>query len=180
MKKLILIMSCLTFGILSSQNVDKQKTTKVTTVTDTINGKAVERSVKVVTEKEQLIKTDPSDAGKIDADRVFPPTKVTKTFYIDNDNDPFYDKVKKVKYYEMDGETYAFKSSDSGFLISSIDDEKNEKASGSANKSLRTPYYVITSSKFDGVGYFDDNNNFVIEYYDGREKKLKAVEFSEQ
>ncbi len=179
MKKVIFMISCFAFGVIGAQNVDLVKTTKVDVVKDTIDGKIIERSVKTITIKEQPVKFDPADKGKLNQDRVFPATKVTKTFYIDNDNDPFYEKINTVKYYQKNGRKYSFKSSDDGFSISSIDSKNREEASGNASKSLASPYYIITASDFDGVGYFDDNNNFVIEYYDEKERKLKVIEFVE-
>ena len=173
-------MSCLMFASLTAQNTDKSKTTKKTVLTDTINGKVIKRSVKTVTEKEQEIKLDPADKGKIDGDRVFPPTKVTKTYYIDNDNDPFYDKVLKVRYYERNGKKYAFKSSDNGFSINSIDNAKNESQEGVATKSLSSPYYIIKTTGLNGIGYFDENNNFIIEHFDENTDQLKVIKFVEK
>lgn len=173
-------MSYLIFANLTAQNTDTLKTTKKTVLTDTINDQIIERSVKTVTEKEQEIKLDPADEGKINGDRVFPPTKVTKTYYIDNDNDPFYDKVLKIRYYESNGEKYAFKSSDNGFSINTIDDVKNESEEGVATKSLSSPYYVIKTTGLNGIGYFDENNNFIIEHFDENTGQLKVIEFTEK
>ena len=84
MKKLIIAFSLLmvTGAFAQEKPVDKVKETKVKTIKVKENGTIVEKKVKVTTKKEQEVMTDSSYKGTIDAPRVFPDVKVTKTVSI--------------------------------------------------------------------------------------------------
>lgn len=180
MKKITLILSCFVFTISNAQNINTVETTSTAVINDTINGQIVEREIKTVTTKSQEVMLNPEDAGKLNQGIVKSPTKVTKTFYIDNDNDPFYDKVYKIKYYENNGKRYEFKSSDNGFSINTVDKANNSSDNGMATKSLSSPYYMIKTKGLNGIGYFDEKNNFMIEYFDENSKQLKVITFTEK
>ena len=144
------------------ENKDKIVETKTRIINVMEDGKMVEKKVMVKTTKEQEIKTDPKYKGTIDAPRVFPATKVSKVIYIDNDNDPFYDKQAKVTYYKKDGMVYNFNPTNSGFEIV---DSKSKKLIGNAKFSNNADVYLFNTNDYSGIGYFKDNM-FVIEYYD--------------
>ena len=110
MKNYITTALILVTGLAVSQNkpTDKITTTQTKIVKAKDGNTTYDKKVKVITTKEQEVKLDPKDKGKIDGDRVFTPTKVTKTILVDNDKDPFYDELTKVKYYKHNGNKYAF------------------------------------------------------------------------
>ncbi|MBR9913808.1 MAG: hypothetical protein GYB32_03105 [Algicola sp.] len=164
MKYLIYTFSLLlvTGAFAQEQPVDKVKETKVKTIKTKKNGKTVENKVKVTTTKEQKVMTDPSYKGTIDAPQVFPDVKVTKTVSIDNDQDPFYDSEDKIVFYNKKDKNYKFQSNKRGFLLS---DANNERV-GKAMRSSNSQYYILDINNYSGVGYFNKDGNFIVEYYD--------------
>lgn len=166
MKYKILALALIAFIGVNAQEKKENKDKIVETKTRIINvmedGEMVQRKVMVKTIKEQEIKTDPNYKGTIDAPRVFPETKVSKIIYIDNDNDPFYDKETTVVYYKKNNMTYNFNPTNSGFEI--IDGKTNQPI-GNARFSANSEVYILDSDDYSGIGYFEDNM-FVIEYYD--------------
>ncbi|WP_452596735.1 hypothetical protein [Pontimicrobium sp. MEBiC01747] len=178
MKNYITTALILVTGLAVSQNkpTDKITTTQTKIVKAKDGNTTYDKKVKVITTKEQEVKLDPKDKGKIDGDRVFPPTKVTKTILVDNDKDPFYDELTKVKYYKHNGNKYAFEKTSEGFVMNYFKNNKKLK-SGKAIKSSSNPYYLVVNGDKQGVGYFDNNNKFIIEYISIDEDKIERSEF---
>ncbi|MBC8753138.1 hypothetical protein H2O64_00540 [Kordia sp. YSTF-M3] len=106
------------------------------------------------------------------------PIAVTKIFMIDNDKDPFYDKVIKVKYYNMDNKKYAFKAEGNSLNISYFQGD-TEVQIGKAVRLNYNNYYVISSKEMNGVGYFTKDNDFVMEYYDPKTDDTKVLIFED-
>ena len=127
---------------------------------------------------DNLVKFAESQKHQLNQDRVLAPIAVTKTFMIDNDKDPFYDKVTKVKYYNMGDKKYAFRAEGNSLNMSYIVDEE-EVNIGKAIRSQRNNYYVISSKEMNGVGYFTKENDFVLEYYDQESDDTKIVVFED-
>lgn len=179
MKRFMILASFLTMAYTNAQNVDTMKTTKVETVVDTINGEVVSKKIKTITQKEQAIKINPADKGKVNGDRIFPPTKVKKTIMVDYDSDPFYDDVTTLKYFELNNKKYAFRKSDDGFIMNVINKD-GEKLSGNARQTKSGPYYIVNTDAFDGIGYFNKEKKFVLEFYNTKTEALETIEFIEK
>ena len=177
MKK-ILIGALLLSGLTVFAQEDKVVTTQVKKQTVVENGEVINKKVKVVTEKRQDVKFDESQKHQLNQDRVPAPVAVTKTIMIDNDKDPFYDKVTKVKFYNMDNKKFAFRADGNSLNIGLMEDGE-EKNIGRAVRSKFNNYYVITARDMNGVGYFTKDNDFVIEYYDPEAKDTKVVMFED-
>ncbi|WP_299228196.1 hypothetical protein [uncultured Psychroserpens sp.] len=175
MKNLIYAFSLLMITGAYAQNkpVDKVEETKVKTIKVEKDGKIVENKIKVTTKKEQEVMTDPNYEGTVNAPRVFPEVKVTKTVSIDNDNDPFYDSKDEIIYFTNNDSKYAFTSNESGFLMS----DDNNKMFATAVRSSNSQYYILDINNYSGVGYFNDEGNFVVEYYNSDTKMLVNEEF---
>lgn len=180
MKYLLNIAVLLLFtGMYAQENpVDKMQETKVKTMMVEKDGEMIETKVKVITKKEQEVMTNPAQKAQRDADRYLPPTKVSKTILVDNDNDPFYDNKTELKYYSFNNVKYAFKADETGFKVSKIDGEKEIKY-GTAIRSSMNNYYIVTLDDFTGVGYFDENGSMIIEYYNTDLNDLVSVRFDE-
>jgi hypothetical protein len=118
--------------------------------------------VKVTTKKEQEIKTVQRKGNTPDGDKVETPVKVTKTIEISSDSDPFNGNTEKIVYYNYNDEKYSFTSDNDGFLMTLPENDSY----GQARKSASNHFYLMTISGHQGVGYFDSNGNFVVEYYD--------------
>ena len=155
------------------QPVDKVEETKTKTVKVNIDGDIVENKVQVTTSKKQKVMTTPEKDSNINNDRVFPKVKVTKTISVDNDNDPFYDTTDKIVYYTDENGNYLFTSNKKGFTMS--DTENN--TFGYAARSTNNEYYILTMDNYSGVGYFNDDGNFVVEYYNADLEMLVTKEF---
>ncbi|MBT8266930.1 MAG: hypothetical protein KJO41_08095 [Bacteroidia bacterium] len=178
MKNIFISAALLIFtaGFAQENPVDSMEETKVKTMTVEKDGETIETKVKVVTKKEQEVMTNPAQDHLRDADRYLPPTKVTKTIMVDNDNDPFYDNKTKLKYYTFKNVKYAFRADETGFMVTNFDGDK-EVIFGKAVRSSLNNYYIVTLDDFAGVGYFDDNGNLIIEYYDSELDVLVSERF---
>ncbi|WP_431134176.1 hypothetical protein [Psychroserpens mesophilus] len=175
MKNLIYAFSLLMVTGAYAQNkpVDKVEETKTKTIKVKKDGEVVENKVKVTTTKEQQVKTKAEKNSTINNDRVFPKVKVTKTVSVDNDNDPFYDSTDKIEYYTNEDGKYLFTSNKKGFTMS---DAQNNTI-GFAARSTNNQYYILNMNNYSGVGYFNNDGNFVVEYYNSDLEMLVNKEF---
>ena len=175
MRKLIYLMSFLMFGVVYSQEkkpIDKMEETKTTKTIINKNGEKVsESTVKVTTKKEQEIKTVQRKGNTPDGDKVETPVKVTKTIQIDSDSDPFFDMTDKKVYYTYNDEKFTFASDEKGFLMTS----PSNTSYGEARKSASNHFYLMTIKGYPGVGYFNNEGTFVVEYYD-KDKDAMIIE----
>lgn len=180
MKNIFITTALLIFtaGLAQNNPVDKMEETKVKTMMVEKDGEMIETKVKVITKKEQEVMTNPAQKDQRDADRYLPATKVTKTIMIDNDNDPFYDNKTQLKYYSFNDVKYAFKADETGFKLITQDGD-NEVVFGNAVRSSMNNYYIVTLDDFAGIGYFDDNGNLVVEYFDRELNVLVTERFDE-
>ncbi len=160
MKNLIIGILILTGTNFYAQS-DKMITSKVKKEIKVNNkGELYTTKVKVETKKVKYTKMNPNQKHQLNQARIKSPVTVTKTIMIDNDNDPFYDDSIKIKYYKYKGKKYNFSANEDGLLISK-NDESNK-----AIKSKKNNYYIIHGTELNGVGYFNEENDFVVEYYD--------------
>lgn len=175
MKHLIYAFSLLMVTGAYAQNkpVDKVEETKTKTIKVKKDGKIVENKVKVTTTKEQSVITQKKDNSTINNTRVFPEVKVTKTISIDNDNDPFYEATDKIVYYTDDDGTYLFTSNKKGFTMS----DAQQNSIGYAARSSNNQYYILNMNNYSGVGYFNNEGYFVVEYYNSDLERLVVKEF---
>lgn len=166
MKKITL--SILFLGAIVTVNAqsDVMKTSEVKkTVRVNEKGEAYETKVKVITEKTQRTQFDPNQKHQLNQDRIETPVTVERTIMIDNDMDPFYDKKTEIQYFNHNGKKYDFFIDNDNVLITyRIDDKKVNSAK--AYKSKNNRFYIITGDEFNGIGYFNKSNDFVVEYYD--------------
>ncbi|MBQ0767678.1 MAG: hypothetical protein KBT58_00190 [Bizionia sp.] len=180
MKKIFFIIT-LVFGsytFAQTKPVDKMETTQIKTETVNENGALVTKKVKVVTKKEQEVRTAPLKPGEIDAPMIETPTKVTKTISVDTNNNDHFENVSKISYYTFNNQTYGFKSTNSGFVVSHTSDT-TEGIFGTARRTQNNKVYVITMSDYSGVGYFNPENDFVIEYYDSDKGIMQQRSFKQ-
>lgn len=164
MKIKIMIMSIMSFFALNAQDNPKDKLieTKTRIINVMEDGKMIQKKIKIKTIEKQEVKTDPNYKGEIDAPRVFPAKKIEKVIYIDNDNDPFYEKKSKIAYFKKGNNLYNFRITNSGFKIKNA---KTNKIEGRARFSNNSNVYLTNLKGNNGIGYFDDGE-FVVEFYD--------------
>ncbi|WP_417198663.1 hypothetical protein [Bizionia sp.] len=178
MKKLVYIGVFLISGIVFAQEKsrDKMSTTETKTITVDDGQKVTQKKVKVTTTEEGEVKLSEGDANKVNQERIVNGTdkKVTQTIEIDNDMDPFYDSKMETVNYQKDGKDYKFVKTSNGFDVSSI---KPDMEYGRAIKNVESKKYEFKTSDFSGVGYFDSEGNFVLEYYDKDTKEYVTKKF---
>lgn len=173
MKNLILVFALLIGTSIYAQDPvkDKMKETKVKTIKVEENGKMVEKKVKVTTAQEQAVKTKLNTDHYENSTRLETPVKVTKTVSIDNDKDPFYDSTIDFVYYTSKENNYKFTRNDTGFVIMTSDGSE-DSLFGNARLTSNNAYYLLNTDDYSGIGYFNAEGDFVVEYYD---ETLKAM-----
>ncbi|HMC02022.1 MAG TPA: hypothetical protein VKN14_13375 [Flavobacteriaceae bacterium] len=178
MKKLFFIGTFFLVSIAFAQEKPKNVSEETEKKTVTINDgeKVVEKKVKVTTKEEQKIKLDAKDKHQVNQEIVETPTKVTKTIEVDSDNDVFYDTKTEVSYYTFNDQKYTFQKSSKGFNVS-LNDDIDGDLFGHAIRASRNNNYLYKSDDYTGIGYFDDQGNFVVEYYDKDSNGLVKKEF---
>lgn len=174
---LAILLGTVAYAQDSDAPVDNMESTKVKTKTVKKNGEMTETKVKVITNKEQEVKTDPNQADQYNANQIVPPTKVTKTIMVDSDEDAAYETKSVISYYTYNDMKYAFKTGRNGFVVYSMDGDE-EIILGTAIKSSKEDLYIFTTTTYSGVGYFD-NNHFVVEYYNKEDNVLMTQKFKQ-
>jgi hypothetical protein len=150
-----------------------------TTTIKVDNGTEVkEKKIKVTTRKEQNIEFDEKDKNKRDSEIVESPVKVKRTIEIDNNGDNSYDSKVEVGFYEFEGKRYNFKKMNNGFLVST-ENKQNPNDFGNIVRFNRENHYLFRNADTIGIGYFNPEGNFVIEYYDKKTGELVSQEFME-
>ncbi|MDX1470198.1 MAG: hypothetical protein R3213_01775 [Flavobacteriaceae bacterium] len=178
MKTIVLFLSLLLCGATYAQ--EKKNNKKEETETKTVKVKTekgtVEKKVQVKTTEESDIELIENPDHYENMTRVDTPTKVTKTLSIDYDDDPFYDTTEQTQYFTYDGTTYGFEPTERGFAVSKKDGaEANNMAK--ARLSSISRFYLVEMGEHQGVGYFKDNGNFVVEYFDKDTNSMTVKEY---
>lgn len=141
------------------------------------DGKQIENKTKITTREVQDITLEAEDKYSVNQDRIETPIKVTKIVEIDNDNDPFYDSEAQFIYYKLNNEDYIFKQNKKGYTVF-VNRNGNDEVIAEAVKSVKNDYYIyLTDLGNEGVGYFDEKGNFIIEYYDFNSKGLLTQKY---
>ncbi|MEB8329920.1 hypothetical protein OO009_11190 [Flavobacteriaceae bacterium KMM 6897] len=167
MKNLLFIAALIVSGTLFAQEKPKEvkKETEVKTVKTNSGAKTTAKSVKVVTKETSEIELDEKDKNKIDQDRVKSTTKVEKEVYVDNDDDTGYNLFTKETYFISDGGNYAFSPNERGFGMHYHPEKDKSKEIGNSWVSSNEAYYIVDGETHSGIGHFNANGDFVVEYY---------------
>ncbi|WP_100611585.1 hypothetical protein [Confluentibacter lentus] len=176
MKHVIYICLLLFAGTVFAQQKPKEvkEEVEVKTVKVKDNEKTTENKVKVVTRETSDVELDEKDKNKTNQDRVPGTTKVEKKTYVDNDASDKYSILTSETYYKMDDGNYVFSPSEQGFQIShSKGDNQPQNIIGKSWPTSLKGYFIVDGASQSGIGYFDQNGNFVTEYYN---KSTKQVE----
>lgn len=175
MRNILFVFAMLTFSIFQAQETPKE--VKVETETKTVNVKTsegtTEKKLKVITKETSDITLDDQDMNKVNQNRLKSDVLVEKTIMIDNDGDSNYDVLTTQTYYKLGNSGYRFSPNEKGFDISFSDEESKFKRVGNAWNTSASQYYIVNDDMHSGIGHFDTNGNFVIEYYN---KELDVVE----
>lgn len=167
MRHLILVSAILfctaTIAQEKPKEIKEESEVKIIRVKD--SDKTTEKKIKVVTRETGTVELDENDKNKVNQNRIDSPVKVEKTVMVDDSEGNGYDLLQKETYYVLGDEKYLFSPNDNGFDMAfnphNNTSVKVTKALTSSNKR----YYIINGDMYSGIGYFDSNENFIIEYY---------------
>lgn len=167
MKNLILLIAIILSGNLFAQETPKdvKQETEVKTVKIKDADKTTEKKLKVVTRETSLVELDKKDENKTDQNRVESTKKIEKTVFVDNNSDDNYDMLTQETYYVLGDEKYMFTPNKKGFDIKFDEDNNNLIKVGNAWTTSRNGYYILNGDMQSGIGSFDSDGNFSVEYY---------------
>lgn len=167
MKNLILLIAIILSGNLFAQETPKdvKQETEVKTVKIKDADKTTEKKLKVVTRETSLVELDKKDENKTNQNRVESTKKIEKTVFVDNNSDDNYDMLTQETYYVLGDEKYMFTPNKKGFDIKFDEDNNNLIKVGNAWTTSRNGYYILNGDMQSGIGSFDSDGNFSVEYY---------------
>ncbi len=167
MKNLLFIAALILSGTLIAQEkpTEVKQETEVKTVKTNHGDKVSKKSVKVVTKETANVELDKSDKDKIDQSRVKATTKVEKEVYVDNDDSTGFNMLTTETYFVSDGGTYAFSPNEKGFGMNYNPEDDASVEIGKSWASSNDGYYIVDGEAHSGIGHFNDNGDFVVEYY---------------
>lgn len=166
MKNIMYIVAFLAFSYSNAQTQPKNVSEETTVKTTKINqgDRILENKVKVTTREEQAIEFNENDENKRDKDIVQSPVKITKIVEVNNDGT---NSKTEVGYFEFDGKRYFSNKTNNDLLQSSAQITKFQKEN----------YYLFQNANYSGIGYFDDQGNFIVEYSDKDGGQVKMQRF---
>ncbi|MFD1162187.1 hypothetical protein [Hwangdonia seohaensis] len=182
MKNLIFAFALLFIGSAMAQEKPKEvkQETKVKIVKTKNDKETSEKKVKVITRETADVKLDKKDENKVNQNRVNATKKVEKMVMVDDDNDADYDVLTKETFFVSGNETYKFTPNERGFDIIFDKDENEFVKIGKAWSTSASGNYIIRGEMHNGIGYFDKNGNFVVEYFDDASKRIKKMTYSKE
>lgn len=180
MKKIIYVLSLFIIGSAFAQDKATEVNEKVQTKTVKVNDgeKISEKKVKVITRETSNVKLDKADENEVNQNRVHTISKVEKMTMIDNDVDGEYDFLTKDTYYKIGDKNYLFKPNSRGFDIAFNNNKSKFTTVESVLSTHKVGNYLINSEDYAGIGYFNSENDFVIEYYDKNSDSIKIKTYN--
>lgn len=177
MKTIVYIGLFLISGSLLAQEKsrDKVEVTETKTITSNNGREVTQEKIKVTTTEEQKIEMSEDDENKVNQERNMDAgKKITQKVEIDNDSDPFYDSSMEVVNYQENGMGYKFVKTTDGFDVTTMESDMEY---GQAIKASNSNKYEFKTGEFSGVGYFDDQGNFIVEYVDKNTNQMVTKKF---
>jgi len=170
MKKILLMLAMIVFGTTIAQEkkpTEVKEETEIHTVKVKTDKGTTEKKTKVVTKESASVELDKKDKNKVNQDQVESTKKVEKAVFVDNDNDneDDYKFLTKETYYVSGDENYVFTPNNRGFDITFNKNNDHLIKIGKAWNSSTDGYYILNGQMHNGIGYFDSNGNFTVEYY---------------
>ncbi|MGZ0017233.1 hypothetical protein [Yeosuana sp. AK3] len=175
MKNTLLVLAILFFSFAIAQETPKEVKveTKIKTVKVKTEAGTTEKKLKVITKETSDITLDDDDINKVNQNRLKSDVLVEKTIMIDDDADSNYDVLSTETFYKLGNSGYRFSPNNKGFNIDFNVEDSKFKQIGNAWNTSYSHYYIVNDAMYSGIGHFDANGNFVIEYYN---KDLDVVE----
>lgn len=154
------------FAQVQPREVKEEVEVKTVKVKD--NEKTSENKVRVVTRETADVELDENDKNKTNQNRLPATTKVEKMTYVDEN------VLTSETSYKMGDGNYVFSPSESGFEMSHTTSNNQSQNIGKSWASSIKGYYIVEGGPHSGIGYFDQNGNFVTEFYNKDTKKVEV------
>lgn len=172
MKNLILAFALLVYaGAIAQEKpkeVKEETTERIIKVKD--NEGTKEKKVKVITRETSEVALDENDKNKVNQDRVETPKKVERKVLVSTNEGSDYALLSQETYFVMEDKNFVFIPTQRGFSISNIDNKSVDV--GKVWSTNTDGYYIFNGQMKNGIGYFNSDGNFTVEYYD---KKSDAI-----
>ena len=168
MKNLIYISAfllCANLMVAQEKPKEAKEETEVKVVKIKDGEKTTEKKVKVVTRETGTVKLDAKDKNKVNQSRVNSVSKVEKMIMVDNDIDGDYDYLTKETSYKLGDKEYLFKPNNRGFDIAFNKNKSKFVTTETALSTNENGHYLVNGETYAGIGYFNKNGDFVIQYY---------------
>ncbi len=177
MKKLAIAIVILISGTAIAQ--EKPKEVKEEAEVKTIKYKdadgVTEKKVKVIKREESEVTLEADDAKKVNQSRVSSDKIVEETVMVDDDGDDAFETLKQETYFVSSNGNYKFSPKKSGFTIVS---KQNTDTSANAWETSNGYYLVRGEAIPNGVGHFNTDGNFIVEYYCTDSQCIKTITYN--
>ncbi|WP_298342701.1 hypothetical protein [uncultured Algibacter sp.] len=177
MKKLIYTMvALLIFSTAMAQEkpTEVKEEVKVKTIKQKNGENVTEKRIKMVTRETSNVELEESDIDKINQKRVDATTKVEKKIMVAKNSNNF-KTLSKATYYTIGDENYMFTPQPYGFDLENKNANDEFVIIAKAWVTEANGSYIIKGKTQNGVGYFDKEGNFVIDYYDEQSDSIKST-----
>lgn len=179
MKNTIYMLAILICGTAFAQEKPTQIKEEVKTKTiKNTNGK--EEKIKIITRETSDVKLNKADKNKVNQSRISAIKKVDKMVMVDNDEDAAYDFLTKETFYISGDNNYKFSPNKKGFNITYNDNNSDYVKVGNAFITSANGNYIVRGKVENGLGYFDNEGNFIVEYYDENSKGIKQKTYKKE
>lgn len=167
MKSLIYISAFLlcTSAFSQTEKEEAKEEVEIETVKVNNGSEIIEKKVKVITRETANVELAETDKNKVNQERINSVSKVEKMVMVDNNGDNNYELLTKSTFYKLGDKQYLFKPHDRGFDIAFSKEENKFVKTGSAYNT-QNGNYLVDHKNYAGIGYFNENGDFTIEYFD--------------
>lgn len=180
MKNIVYMAALLLCGTAFAQEkpTEVKEEAKVKVVKTKEGDKHIEKKVKVVTRETANVELNKNDKDKVNQSRVPATKKVEKMVMVDDDADHSFDTLTKETYFVSGDENFKFSPSNQGFDIAFDNDNDKFVRIGKAWSTTANGTYLIRGKMHNGIGYFDKDGNFVIEYWNKDSEQMEKMTYS--
>ncbi|WP_405293002.1 hypothetical protein [Algibacter sp. Ld11] len=179
MKNYIYMFVLLICGTAMAQ--EKPKEIKQETFEKTVkynNGEGIiESKLRVISRETSNVELASDDKEKVNQDRVATTKKVETMVMVDDDLDPDFDLLSKETHFVSDNKSFKFSPIDGGFNIVFDNNDKEFVVVGKAWSTKNPGSYIVEGKTYNGIGYLNENGEFIVEYYNKDAKKIEKVSY---
>lgn len=179
MKNIIYICTLLmvSTAIAQEKPSEVKEEVKVKTIKQNNGENVTKKKIKMVTRETSNVQLDESEEDKINQQRVDAVTKMEKKVMMAKNSNNF-TTLSKVTYYVVDDKNYMFTPKPYGFDLANSNANKEFTVMAKAWVTKANGSYIIKGETQNGIGHFDRNGNFIVEYFDDYSNSIKSTMYS--